>query len=64
MFHLFERSPRGGTEAFYGMSKLIFIQKLSDFEVRDFGLKMPKLRPFFLQKWHKMSQNVNFVSFL
>ena len=24
-------------EAFYGMSKLIFVQKLSHFEVRDFG---------------------------
>ena len=37
MLGLFERSPRGGTEAFYRMSILIFIQKLSHFEVRDFG---------------------------
>ena len=27
----------GKQEAFYGMSKLIFVQKLSHFEVRDFG---------------------------
>ena len=27
----------GGTEAFYEMSKLIFVQKLLHFEVRDFG---------------------------
>ena len=33
----FERSPLGGTEAFYGMLKLNFVQKLSHFEVRDFG---------------------------
>ena len=37
MLGLFERSPLGGTEAFYRMSKLIFIQKLLQFEVRDFG---------------------------
>ena len=37
MLGLFERSPWGGTEAFYGMSILIFVQKLSHFEVRDFG---------------------------
>ena len=37
MLALFERSPWGGEEAFYGMSKLIFVQKLSHFEVRDFG---------------------------
>ena len=30
----FERSPLGGTEAFYRMSKLICVQKLSHFEVR------------------------------
>ena len=37
MLTLFERSLWGGTNAFYGMSKLIFVQKLSHFEVRDFG---------------------------
>ena len=37
MLDLFERSKWGGTEAFYGISKLIFIQKLSHFEVRDFS---------------------------
>ena len=34
---LFERSPLGGTNALYRMSKLIFVQKLSHFKVRDFG---------------------------
>ena len=37
MLRLFERSPREETEPFYGMSKLIFVQKLSHFEVRGFG---------------------------
>ena len=37
MLGLFERSPCGGIEAFYGMSNLIFVQKLWHFEVRDFG---------------------------
>ena len=37
MLGSFERSPLGGTEAFYRMSKLICVQKLSHFEVRDFG---------------------------
>jgi len=36
-FKLFERSPLGGTKAFYRMSKLIFVQKLLHFEVRNFG---------------------------
>ena len=37
MLGLSERSPWGRTEASYGMSKLIFVQKLSHFEVHDFG---------------------------
>ena len=37
MLGLFKRSPSGGTEAFYGMSKLIFVQKLLHFEVCDLG---------------------------
>ena len=37
MLGLFKRSLWGGTEAFYGMSKLIFVQKLSHFEFPDFG---------------------------
>ena len=36
-FELFERAPLGGTKAFYRMSKLIFVQKLLHFEVRNFG---------------------------
>ena len=36
-FKLFERAPLGGTKAFYRMSKLIFVQKLLHFEVRNFG---------------------------
>ena len=36
-FELFERVPLGGTKAFHRMSKLIFVQKLLHFEVRDFG---------------------------
>ena len=36
-FELFERAPLGGTKAFYRMSKLIFVQKLSHFEVGHFG---------------------------
>ena len=37
MLGLFERSPRGGTKAFYRISKFICVQKLLHFEVRDFG---------------------------
>ena len=37
MLSLFERSPWGGTEAFYGMSKFSRVQKLLHFEVRSFG---------------------------
>ena len=37
MFTLFERSPRGGTETFYGMSKFSRVQKLLHFEVHSFG---------------------------
>ena len=37
MLGSFERSPLGGTEAFYRMSKLICVQKLSHFEVCDFS---------------------------
>ena len=37
MLSSFERSPLGGTEAFYRMSKLICVQKLSHFEVRNFS---------------------------
>ena len=36
-FELFERAPLGGTEAFYRMSRLIFVQNLLHFEVRNFG---------------------------
>ena len=36
-FELFERAPLGRTKAFYRMSKLIFVQKLLHFEVRDCG---------------------------
>ena len=36
MLILFDRSPWGKTSAFYGISKLIFVKKLSHFEVRDF----------------------------
>ena len=37
MLGSFERSPLGGTETFYRMSKLICVQKLSHFEVRNFS---------------------------
>ena len=37
MLSLFERSPLGGTDAFYRISKLICVQKLSHFEVGDFS---------------------------
>ena len=37
MLSLFERSLRGGTEAFYGMSKFSRVQKLLYFEVWDIG---------------------------
>ena len=37
MLGLLEKSPLEETEAFYGMSKLIFVQKLTHFEVNDFG---------------------------
>ena len=36
-FDLFERAPLGRKKAFYRMSKLIFVQKLFHFEVRNFG---------------------------
>ena len=37
LFDLIERAPLGETKAFYRMSKLIFVQKLSYFEVCDIG---------------------------
>ena len=37
MLGSFERSPLGGTDAFYRISKLICVQKLSHFEVGDFS---------------------------
>ena len=37
MLGLFERSPSGGAETFNRMTKLICVQKLPHFEVRDFG---------------------------
>ena len=36
-FELFERAPLGGTNALHRMSKLIIVQKLSHFEVCNFG---------------------------
>ena len=46
MLGLFERSSWGGTEAFYGMSKWIFVQKLSHFKAHHIGrisLKIDKI---------------------
>ena len=34
---LIEKSPWGGTNAFYEISELILVQKLSHFEVDDLG---------------------------
>ena len=37
MLSLSYRTPQGGTEAFYGINIFDYVQKLSHFEVRDFG---------------------------
>ena len=37
MLILSKRSSWGGTNTFYGKSKLIFVQKLSHFEIHDIG---------------------------
>ena len=34
---IYEGDRRSGSKTFYGMSELIFVQKLSHFEVRGFG---------------------------
>ena len=37
MLSLSYRTPQGGTEAFYGIKIFDYVQKLSQFEVRNFG---------------------------
>ena len=61
MLSLFERSPRGGTEAFYGMSKFSRVQKLLHFEVRSFGrISYKKIRKIWNLEY--FTQNVSGVA--
>ena len=63
MLGLFERSQLGRTKAFYRMSKLICVQKLSQFEDWNFGkisCKGKKLTFYYIL--YKMYRHLQFLS--